>query len=191
MSGKELNIQFGWEYLLAPREKRTQLENEITITNINNVKGLEFPFVIVVANDDLYYINDRNVDIEVKKRNALYMALTRSFISSFLVIEKNEIAEVIEKLVDISILLHENEAKLTIQKPQNILKKDLLYGIQATLLKTQDEIIQECFDELELDSTTRAALRSMLRPIRIIAEGTTNKDIIMAKIKEVYSTYIR
>ena len=119
------------------------------------------------------------------------MALTRSFISSFLVIEKNEIAEVIEKLVDISILLHENEAKLTIQKPQNILKKDLLYGIQATLLKTQDEIIQECFDELELDSTTRAALRSMLRPIRIIAEGTTNKDIIMAKIKEVYSTYIR
>ena len=47
------------------------------------------------------------------------------------------------------------------------------------------------FDELELDSTTRAALRSMLRPIRIIAEGTTNKDIIMAKIKEVYSTYIR
>ena len=189
--GKELNIQFGWEYLLAPREKRTQLENEITITNINNVKGLEFPFVIVVANDDLYYINDRNVDIEVKKRNALYMALTRSFISSFLVIEKNEIAEVIEKLVDISILLHENEAKLTIQKPQNILKKDLLYGIQATLLKTQDEIIQECFDELELDSTTRAALRSMLRPIRIIDEGTTNKDIIMAKIKEVYSTYIR
>ena len=164
---------------------------EVTITNINNVKGLEFPFVIVVANDDLYYINDRNVDIEVKKRNALYMALTRSFISSFLVIEKNEIAEVIEKLVDISILLHENEAKLTIQKPQNILKKDLLYGIQATLLKTQDEIIQECFYELELDSTTRAALRSMLRPIRIIAEGTTNKDIIMAKIKEVYSTYIR
>lgn len=188
--GQELNTKFGWDYLLAPREKRTQLENEVTITNINNVKGLEFPFVIIVANDSLNYICDRNVDIEVKKRNALYMALTRSFISSFLVIERNiEIGEVIDKLVDISNKLHANEAKLTIQKPEKIISKELLYGIRATPLKTQDEIIQECMEELNLDSTTRAAVRSMLKLIPVIIEGTTNKDIIKAKIQELYSTY--
>ena len=175
---------------MAPREKRTQLENEVTITNINNVKGLEFPFVIIVANDKLNYISDRNIDIEVKKRNALYMALTRSFISSFLVIEKNnEISGLIDKLVDISIRLHVNEAKLIIQKPEKIISKELLYGIRATPLKTQDEIIQECMEELHIDSSTRAAVRSMLKLIPVITEGTTNKDIIKAKITELYSAY--
>lgn len=189
--GQALNTKFGWEYLLAPREKRTQLENEVTITNINNVKGLEFPFVIIVANDSLNYINDSNVDVEVKKRNALYMALTRSFISSFLVIEKNDdIGDVIDKLVKISTLLHGDEAKLIIQKPKEVLSKELLYGIRATPLKTQDEIIQECLNELNLDSTTRASLLSMLKQTRIIIEGTTDKERIMTKVREVYSIYI-
>lgn len=188
--GQELNIKFGWDYLLAPREKRTQLENEVTITNINNVKGLEFPFVIIVANDSLNYISDKNIDVEVKKRNALYMALTRSFISSYLVIEKNnEIGGLIDKLVAISTDLHANEAKLTIQKPKKIISKELLYGIRATPLKTQDEIIQECMEELNLDSKTKSALRSMLKLIPVINEGTTNKEIIKAKIQELYSTY--
>lgn len=189
--GQALNTKFGWEYLLAPREKRTQLENEVTITNINNVKGLEFPFVIIVANDSLNYINDSNVDVEVKKRNALYMALTRSFISSFLVIEKNDdIGDVIDKLVKISTLLHGDEAKLIIQKPKEVLSKELLYGIRATPLKTQDEIIQECLNELNLDSITRASLLSMLKQTRIIIEGTTDKERIMTKVREVYSIYI-
>lgn len=189
--GQELNAKFGWEYLLAPREKRTQLENEVTITNINNVKGLEFPFVIIVANDSLNYINDSNVDVEVKKRNALYMALTRSFISSFLVIEKNDdIGNVIDKLVKISTLLHGDEAKLIIQKPKEVLSKELLYGIRATPLKTQDEIIQECLNELNLDSAARASLLSMLKQTRIIIEGTTDKERIMTKVREVYSIYI-
>ena len=188
--GQELNIKFGWDYLLAPREKRTQLENEVTITNINNVKGLEFPFVIIVANDSLNYISSKNIDVEVKKRNALYMALTRSFISSYLVIEKNnEIGGLIDKLVAISTDLHANEAKLTIQKPKKIISKELLYGIRATPLKTQDEIIQECMEELTLDSKTKSALRSMLKLIPVINEGTTNKEIIKAKIQELYSTY--
>ena len=119
-----------------------------------------------------------------------YQALTRSFISSYLVIEKNnEIGGLIDKLVAISTDLHANEAKLTIQKPKKIISKELLYGIRATPLKTQDEIIQECMEELTLDSKTKSALRSMLKLIPVINEGTTNKEIIKAKIQELYSTY--
>lgn len=54
------------------------------MSNINNVKGLEFPFVICI------HVGD--ITRSVFQRNAIYMALTRSFLSSFFIVtsERNE-----------------------------------------------------------------------------------------------------
>lgn len=59
-------------------ESKTKIEDAVYITNTNNVKGLEFPFVICItaAIEDSY-----------KYRNVLYTMLTRSFIQSYLLVQ--------------------------------------------------------------------------------------------------------
>ena len=70
----------------------TQMQNDdlLCITNHNHVKGLEFPFVICVA--------PNNLTGDLKVRNSLYMAMTRSFIQSTLFINISD-SEVWEKYI--------------------------------------------------------------------------------------------
>lgn len=66
-----------WKINLA-FETQVQKDDQLCITNHNNVKGLEFPFVICVS--------PNNINKDLRMRNALYMAMTRSFIQSTLFI---------------------------------------------------------------------------------------------------------
>lgn len=74
----EVKIQqkYGWDVNKAYESKKQQL-NAVFISNRNNVKGLEFPFVICIT----IGIKDSS-----SYRNSLYTMLTRSFIKSFLLI---------------------------------------------------------------------------------------------------------
>ena len=77
---RRLYEEFNWHSVIAPHEKRVNDNDEVLITNVNNVKGLEFSFVIIVNNHRIEEIQDSNIEREVRHRNALYMTLTRSFI---------------------------------------------------------------------------------------------------------------
>ena len=59
-------------------EVKTNTANAVFISNRNNIKGLEFPFVICIARG--------KITNNVFSRNALYMMLTRSFITSYLLV---------------------------------------------------------------------------------------------------------
>ena len=65
----------GWECNIA-YESKEKIKGKVFITNTNNIKGLEFPFVICICNklSNTHFI-----------RNSLYMALTRSFLESYLI----------------------------------------------------------------------------------------------------------
>jgi putative helicase len=65
-------------------ETKCKESNSIFISNTNNVKGLEFPFTISVLLMD--------VGDSITLRNSLYMSLTRSFISSLLVIDRSTVS---------------------------------------------------------------------------------------------------
>ena len=69
---------FGWDSVLAHQTKKVAFD-KVTITNRNNAKGLEFPFVICITKK---IIRDRGY------RNALYTMMTRSFLCSYLLVEK-------------------------------------------------------------------------------------------------------
>lgn len=64
-----------WECNIA-YESKEKIKGKVFITNTNNIKGLEFPFVICICNklSNTHFI-----------RNSLYMALTRSFLESYLI----------------------------------------------------------------------------------------------------------
>mgnify|MGYP002759946812 CR=1 FL=1 len=65
------------------------VNDKIFITNKYNIKGLEFPFVICVAQDGIIPT--------ISSRNTIYMAMTRSFLSSYLILN-NTSQEVFEFL---------------------------------------------------------------------------------------------
>ncbi|MCA9925370.1 MAG: DEAD/DEAH box helicase [Anaerolineales bacterium] len=82
--------EFGWVVNKA-YESKEKLPDTIFVTNINNVKGLEFPFVICVSKK----INNR-----LTYRNALYMMLSRSFIKSYLLLSADLNQELCLKIED-------------------------------------------------------------------------------------------
>jgi len=57
-------------------ETKTKIPNSILISNRNNVKGLEFPFVICIT---------KNVTRNPSYRNSLYTMISRSFIRTYLI----------------------------------------------------------------------------------------------------------
>ncbi|NTV94704.1 MAG: AAA family ATPase [Thiobacillus sp.] len=78
----------GWNVNKA-YETKQKVPNELFVSNRNNVKGLEFPFVICITE----YIGR-----SYTYRNALYMTLTRSFLQSFVIVSSERNVEVLEAL---------------------------------------------------------------------------------------------
>lgn len=71
-----INDEFNWDTNKA-YESKEAIKNTVLISNRNNVKGLEYPYVICITESIL----DSH-----QYRNALYTMLTRSFIRSYMVI---------------------------------------------------------------------------------------------------------
>ena len=69
--------KYGWRAIKG-YEIKTNTSDAVFISNRNNIKGLEFPFVICVARG--------RITDNVFSRNTLYMMLTRSFITSYLLV---------------------------------------------------------------------------------------------------------
>lgn len=72
----KINKIFNWEVNKAFITKK-KIPNNIFISNVNNVKGLEFPFVICIT---------KSINNNYKYRNSLYTMLTRSFLQSYLLV---------------------------------------------------------------------------------------------------------
>lgn len=68
----------GWNAIKGYETKRKE-KDAVFISNKNNIKGLEFPFVISVVTNSI----TRNIFV----RNTLYMMLTRSLITSYLIVD--------------------------------------------------------------------------------------------------------
>ena len=60
-------------------ETKEKRKNEIMLSNRNNVKGLEFPFVICCTS---------SLGVGLRYRNALYTMMTRSFLLCVLIVER-------------------------------------------------------------------------------------------------------
>lgn len=76
----KVKSEFQWEVNKAYQSKK-KISNSLFISNVNNVKGLEFPFVICIT---------RKIKDSYAYRNSLYTMLTRSFLQSFLLVTNDE-----------------------------------------------------------------------------------------------------
>ncbi|WP_282924670.1 DEAD/DEAH box helicase [Peptoniphilus genitalis] len=78
----DLLFELEWNSTIGVETKYKE-SNSVYISNENNVKGLEFPFTISLLLTD--------VGNSIKLRNSLYMSLTRSFITSYLIMNRDTV----------------------------------------------------------------------------------------------------
>lgn len=78
----------GWDVNVS-FETKTRDPEKFFISNINNAKGLEFPFVICFA---------QNINRQPSFRNAIYTMMARSFLESHLILSSFADAKVVKNL---------------------------------------------------------------------------------------------
>lgn len=90
--GFDLSDKYRWR-INKGYESKCQLDDTLMISSQNYIKGLEYPFVICIA--------PPIIDRSIRTRNSLYMILTRSFITSYFIInEDDELYDIYEKAAD-------------------------------------------------------------------------------------------
>lgn len=128
-----VNVELGWNVNIA-YESKQKLSDKLLISNRNNVKGLEFPFVICYT---------RKILSSTSYRNALYTMLTRSFLKSFLIIPDNRETGLTDRIMEGAKDIMRDK-KITVIEPSEEEKRD----IKARFVMSEKNI---SFHDLVLD----------------------------------------
>jgi len=139
----EILIQqrLGWAVNKA-YETKEKLPNAVFVTNRNNVKGLEFPFVICVT---------KAIRNNSSYRNSLYTMLTRSFIKSFLLIPNNIRSGLTDgmKLALKEIVINK---QMVINEPTEAEKRKIRTRFESRLRKSSHyDMMIEVFNKLKVE----------------------------------------
>lgn len=147
----QIGNEIGWKSNRAYENKR-KIDNTLYISNTNNIKGLEFPFVICLTG---------GIQNTYKYRNILYTMLTRSFIQSYLLVTNDKGLE--NNLEGLKII-NKNRYIKTIE-PTEAEKR----AIKSKVLKfnknkniSYDDFLNEIFDELGIDKSIRLKLSNAI-----------------------------
>lgn len=148
--------QFEWEVNLG-YETKSKVKDKLFISNINNVKGLEFPFVICVAQRDL--------GKSLRARNSVYMMLTRSFLTTYFIM-----SDANEELFDAfneGIVQINRDGILSVSEPSKLEQEFLRNAIIDNNKVSQSiyDFLEEIFDDLEVITEKRELLHKMVQPL--------------------------
>lgn len=147
-----INSELEWEVNRA-YENQTKIPNSIYISNINNVKGLEFPFVICIT---------ASIKNTYKYRNVLYTMLTRSFIQSYLLVTDEKGIEA--NMEGLKIINEHNyiETIEPTEKEKKEIENKLKKFIQSNTNISFEDFIKEIFNELKVPIKNRRKLTEAL-----------------------------
>ena len=93
-----------------------KIPGTLFVSNRNNVKGLEFPFVICVT---------RCISGSYTYRNTIYTMLTRSFLRSYLLVQKGENSGLTQEIEDGAKEIMETK-RMVVTVPSEAEQKDIL-----------------------------------------------------------------
>lgn len=133
-------------------ETKEKTNDALYITNPNNVKGLEFPFVICIT---------YSIKHTYRYRNILYTMLTRSFIQSYLLVQQEDGLEILKN----GLKTINKERKIITKEPTETEKEE----INNTLVRLENkrnisykEFLTELFDELKIGYEFRKKLEKAI-----------------------------
>lgn len=160
--------EFNWKCTKG-YETKTKTDETIYISNINNIKGLEFPFVICVS---LQSISD-----DIRFRNSLYMALTRSFLTTYFII--NSVDKDFYNLYSKAIKNIETNDSLIAHKPSDKELEEMNTRVDISLNTNQQntqKIINSIFENKypNIPDSVKAAAETS---ISFLANNLNGKEI--------------
>ncbi len=163
--------KFDWDVNIG-YETKEKKKGTLFISNRNNVKGLEFPFVICIMQGAL------TDDFQV--RNSIYMMLTRSFLTSYFVAPS--INTSLDELMS-GIQFVNRKGFLKVTEPSEEEKTKLYNAIinRKNVHKSQYELVEEIMDELGVNKKDR-------RKMHKIVELMCNKETDKEKLYDVIQT---
>ncbi len=147
-----INNELEWDVNRA-YENKNKITNSIYISNPNNVKGLEFPFVICIT---------ASIKNSYKYRNVLYTMLTRSFIQSYLLVTEQKGLESNKEGLKI---INEHNYIQTIEptdKEKKEIENKLEKFIQSNANVSFEDFLNEIFNDLKIPIKSRKKLTEAL-----------------------------
>ena len=168
----------GWSVNKAHESKR-RVSGELFISNRNNVKGLEFPFVICVS---------RSISSSYTYRNSLYMTLTRSFIQSRLIISEDSNTDTLDYILQ-GLERINTEGVIEVSPPSDAEKK----GIQTTFKLASNslsffDMANKVFEELGVIQLMRPQL---FEALKVIGDQEPDLEIIRETADFLYKKMMR
>lgn len=167
-----LNIRIpralGWRVNIAYETKR-RIKDTLFVSNKNNVKGLEFPFVICVT---------RRVTSSYSYRNSIYMTLTRSFIQTYLIVSNESnagILPMIESGLNTINVTGRISVKVPTQPEKDLISSTIKYSAES---ESFFDMSHRIFEELNVLPIYRENLLDAARKI-------FSEDFEYERLKEV------
>ena len=145
--------EFDWDVNIG-YESKEKKKGTLFISNRNNVKGLEFPFVICFMQGRL--------SSDLQARNSIYMMLTRSFITSYFILPNDEEKKMTDIIAGVEFV--NKNGYLHIQEPTENEKIKLNNAIikRTVIRKSQHDTVEEIMDELSIPKNKREKFHNMI-----------------------------
>lgn len=156
--------KFGWDVNVSFETKKSD-PNKFFISNINNAKGLEFPFVICFA---------MGLNKNSSFRNALYTMMARSFLESHLVLGRADSAVVNQITEGLNFLSTNGFMNLRLPPEEEIVNQQKYIIIEEP--DTIEEIVRHyCSDK---GATPRLIAKLISRMQEVIGDNDYDKEYI-------------
>lgn len=170
----KIQKEFGWLVNKA-YESKEKLPDTVLISNRNNVKGLEFPFVICVT---------KKITNSPSYRNSLYTMLTRSFIKSFFVTQSGSKSGLTEEMqAGLEHIISHKE--MIIQEPSEKEKETIRTRFKYSLKKLSHfDLMMEIFKELKVEKRYQETLLQTTQQMDMIeSDQITLKEFVNDNLK--------
>jgi superfamily I DNA and RNA helicase len=145
-----IDNEFEWKVTKA-YESKTEEKDKVFISNRNNVKGLEFPFVICVT---------EGIARTKSYRNSIYTMLTRSFIQSYLLITKGSKLGLTDGMKEGLTEIIKNQRMLVTEPTEEeklAIRTKIEYEVKSTSLY---DMLESIFEELQIPDEQHSKLTS-------------------------------
>jgi len=174
----EIKIQQSFKWVVNKAyESKEKLPNTVLISNRNNVKGLEFPFVICVT---------KRITDSPSYRNSLYTMLTRSFIKSFLLVQPKNLSGLTDGMINgLKTIIAQNQ--MVIEEPSEEEKKTIRTRFKYNLKKLSHyDLMMEIFKKLKVDKKHQQKLLDAVQQMDMIeSDEETLREFIKDNLKYI------
>lgn len=164
----DLKERYDWSSCQGYVTKSKKKDN-VFISNVNNIKGLEFPFIICVCTE--------HITTSIKQRNSIYMILTRSFLNSYLLInsENTDFIDCYQRAINII----ERHNSIVVREPSETEKEQQAEKIRIEIngygKSVEDIIDQVCLEYPDMSQKNKNILYNTIP--NMIEDGS-EEDVI-------------